>query len=146
MTDIYKLLEEKNYWYKKYLACTEAFIMALKHAPEIALDELELFYGNRESLLKILDGLDIKIQELLAQVERLGKELGTEQHTKVQYYLREKDSIVEKIVHLDKELMAEIEVLRSKGDETLKNLAKGKKALAKYKSGNKTNEKLDKRV
>lgn len=146
MTRLYKHLEDKNYWYKKYLACTEAYLVALRHAPEIALDELELFYGNRESLLKILDSLDVKVDEEVKLAEKHGTEWNTKQHTRIQQYLREKDSIVGRIVELDKELMAEIEALKAKGEEKLKLLAKGKKALAKYKSSSETNEKLDKRV
>lgn len=146
MTELYKHLESKNFWYKKYVACTEAFLVALRHAPEIALDELELFYGNRESLLKILDSLDEKIQSFVNEAERMGRELSSEQSTKVNYFLREKDSLVSRIVALDKELMASIEELRAKGEEKLKLLAKGKKALAKYKSSTQANEKIDKRV
>jgi hypothetical protein len=146
MNQIYKLLEDKNSWYRKYLACTEAFLSALRHAPEIALDELELFYGNRESLLKILGGLDLKLQECLTESERMGKELDSAQTTKVQFHLREKDSIIERIIVVDKEVMAEIELLRTQGADKLKLLSKGKKALAKYKSTNNHNEKIDKRV
>lgn len=146
MNEIIKLLEDKNQWYRKYLSCTEAFVAALRHAPEVALDEMELFYGNRESLLKILDSLDVRIQEHMAQVERMAPEINTSQSTKIQFHLREKDSIVEKIVLLDKEMMEEIELLRAKGEEKLKLLAKGKKALSKYKSTSKHNEKIDERV
>jgi len=146
MTLIYKLLEDKNSWYTKYLLCTEAFLAGVRHAPEIALDELELFYGNRESLLKILDGLDKKISERMAELNRHGLELNSEQKTKIQFHLREKDAIVGKIVLLDEELMAEIEKLRLRGEEKIKQLSKGKKALAKYKSAPNHNEKIDKRV
>ncbi len=146
MTQIYKLLEDKVYWFRKYLACTEAFLLALKHAPEIAIGELEFFHGNRESLLKILDSLDVKIQAILAQEERKGTDYTTEQSTKIQYHLREKDSIVEKIVLIDKEVMAEIEVVRVQAEDKLKLLAKGKKALSKYKSTSSHNERIDKRV
>ena len=146
MTELYKHLEAKNFWYKKYVLCTEAFLVAIRHAPEIALDELELFYGNRESLLKILDSFDEKIQAFVTEAERMGKELTSEQSTKVTYLLREKDSLVSRIVALDKELMASIDELRTKGEEKLKLLAKGKKALAKYKSSSEANEKIDKRV
>lgn len=146
MSQLYKLLEDKNSWYRKYLACTEAYLTAIRHAPEIALDEIELFYGNRESLLKILGGLDLKIQEELSEHERMGRELDSAQTTKVQYHLREKDSIIERIIVVDKELMAEIEILRTHGADKLKLLSKGKKALSKYKSSNNHNEKIDKRV
>lgn len=146
MNQIYKVLEDKNNWYRKYLACTEAFLSALRHAPEIALDEIELFYGNRESLLKILDSLDKKIEELVAQEERKGTQLSTDQITKTQFHLREKDSIIERIIVVDKEMMAAIEALRSQGADKLKLLSKGKKALANYKSTNNHSEKIDKRV
>jgi len=134
MIRIQKHLEDKNFWYKKYLLCTEAYLVALRHAPEIALDELDLFYGNRESLLKILDSLDAKVDEEVKLMDKHGTELSSAEHTRIQLQLREKDSLVARIVDLDKELMREIDELRAKGEAKLKLLAKGKKALAKYKS------------
>lgn len=145
MKRLYKLLEDKNYWYRKYLSSNEAFIMALKHAPEVALDELELFYGNRESLLKILEKLDLKVQEELAKPE-WQKNPSNEESTRIQFLIREKDSMIVKIVELDSEILGTMEVLRLEGLEKLKLLGKGKKALAKYKSALNYNEKIDKRV
>jgi hypothetical protein len=147
MSNLYKLLEDKNYWHKKYLSCNEAFLQALHHAPEIAIDELDLFYGNRESLLKILEGLDEKIQKIVAAPEWNKKyELDSGAKTKIQFFLREKDSILERIILLDKEIILELETLHAQGSEKMRQLLKGKKALANYKSGNKYNEKIDKRV
>jgi len=142
---LYKLLEDKNYWYKKYLSTNEAFIVALKHAPETALEELELFYGNRESLLKIIEKLDLKVQEELAQPVWQG-EPSSEARTLIQRFIREKDALIVKIVELDKEILGTMELLQSEGLEKIKLLAKGKKALAKYKSSLNYNEKIDKRV
>src|SRR5690606_38968162 len=104
MNQLFKALEDKNYWYSKYLASNEAFIQALRHAPEVAIDELELFHGNRESLLKILEGLDKKIEELLAQPDWQG-EVSSEARTKIQRFIREKDSMIAKIVELDTEIL-----------------------------------------
>jgi hypothetical protein len=73
-------------------------------------------------------------------------EFTSEQSTKVNYLLREKDSLVARIVNLDRELMNALDEIRAKGEEKLKLLAKGKKALAKYKSSGRANEKIDKRV
>lgn len=143
MNRLYKLLEDKNYWYKKYLSCNEAFLQAMRHAPEIALDELELFYGNRESLLKILEGLDEKIQHELSGSPA---EFDSEARTKIQFFIREKDSILHRVVELDKLIINELETLQAQGAEKMKALLKGKKALANYKSSNKYNEKIDKRV
>lgn len=147
MNRLYKLLEDKNYWYRKYLGCNEAFLIAIKHAPDIALDELDLFYGNRESLLKILENLDEKIQRALTSMEWQGIScLDSEARTKVQFYIREKDSILAKVIELDKEIIVTLESLRGQGAEKIKALMKGKKALANYKSSGKYNEKIDKRV
>lgn len=139
---LHKLLEDKNYWCRKYLACNEAFIQALKHAPEVAIDELELFYGNRESLLKILEKLDARIEaESARQLE-----ITAADRTRVQAQIREKDSIVSRIVALDSEIIQAVEQIRVAGEEKIRLLAKGKKALAKYKSTANYNEKIDKRV
>ncbi len=146
MNSLHKLLEDKNYWYKKYLGCNEAFLVALKHAPEVAIDEIDLFYGNRESLLKILEDLDKKVQEELSRPQWKKTEISSADRTKVQYLLREKDSILQRIVDLDKELISQIEEIYSQGQEKIKQLTKGKKALANYKSSNKYNAKIDKRV
>lgn len=145
MNRLFKALEDKNYWYSKYLASNEAFLQALRHAPEVAIDELELFHGNRESLLKILEGLDKKVQELLAEPEWQG-EVSSEARTRIQRYIREKDSMIAKIVELDTEILGTMEILRTEGLEKLKLLSKGKKALANYKSSFNYNEKIDKRI
>lgn len=143
MNPLFKLLEDKLYWYKKYLSCNEAYLIAIKHAPEIAIDEIELFYGNRESLLKILEDLDGKIQ---ANIKTEKRESSADERTKIQYYIREKDSIIERIIDLDKKIIEEMETLKNQGSDKIKTLAKGKKALSKYKSSPQSNERLDKRV
>lgn len=137
-----RLLEEKNYWYRKYLSSNEAFSQALTHAPEVALEELELFYGNRESLLKIIERIDARVQSAI-QAEPL---ITSTQRTLIQAHIREKDSIIKRIVELDSHIIAKIDALKALGEEKLRLLAKGKKALAKYKSNTNYNEKLDKRV
>lgn len=146
MKPVFDLFEEKIFWYKKYLLCNEAFLQALNHAPEIAIDELELFHGNRESLLKILEKIDHKIQSTLNEEQRGEMEMDTAARTKIQFYLREKDSIIEKVLELDTQIITILEGLREGGSEKLKNLTKGKKALKSYKSGDKNDQKLDKRL
>jgi hypothetical protein len=53
---------------------------------------------------------------------------------------------VTKIVELDDEVIRSLDKIRAEGAEKLKALLKGKKALSKYKSSTKHNEKIDKRV
>ena len=146
MNHLIKHLEDKAFWYKKYLHANEAFLSALKHAPDIALDELDLFYGNRESLLKILEDLDQKIQICLNNLERTDQDANSDQKTKIHYYIREKDTVIQRIVELDKEIIDTLEEVRTRGIAKARALTEGKKALSGYKSGQFKNERLDKRV
>lgn len=145
MKQLFKLLEDKNYWYAKYLNSNEAYLQALTHAPEVAIDELELFYGNRESLLKILEDLDQKIQVHLNDGQS-GLEPNSADRTIIQRYIREKDSMIQRIVEIDEKILQLMEKLKSEGLEKLKLLGKGKKALAKYKTSHNYSDKIDKRI
>lgn len=145
MKPLFKLLDDKNYWFRKYLAANEAFFLALQHAPDVALDELDLFYGNRESLLKIIEDLENKVQKEADKPE-WSDSVSTADLTRIQAYIREKDSYIARIVQLDTDIIAIMETLRTEGLEKAKHLAKGKKALANYKSSLNYNERLDKRV
>ncbi len=145
MKQLFKLLEDKNYWYGKYLNSNEAFLQALIHAPEVALEELELFYGNRESLLKILEDLDEKVQ-IEVNNKGVSFEANSADRTLIQRFIREKDSMIQRIVEIDEKILQLMEKLKTEGLEKIKLLGKGKKALAKYKSSHNYSDKIDKRI
>lgn len=145
MKNLFKLLEDKNYWYQKYLLSNEAYLQALLHAPEVAIEELELFYGNRESLLKILEDLDQRIQEII-NAKGTTIEPNSADRTVIQRFIREKDSMIHRIVEIDEKILNLMEKLQADGLEKLKLLGKGKKALAKYKSSHNYSDKIDKRI
>lgn len=146
IADVIKLLEQRNSWITKYLKANEAFLAALNHAPEMAIEELDFFYGNRESLLKIIGSLDQKIKNILDKNGALLTVDDSVVRTKVNHLLREKDSMVALIVDLDEKIIQGLELLRSQSGEKLAKLSQGKKALAKYRSSNKHSDKLDKQV
>lgn len=143
---LFKLLKDKNYWYSKYLNANEAFLQALLHAPEVALDELELFYGNRESLLKIIENVDQNIQIELEGADWKAKTPTSADKTLIQQYIRDKDSIIKKIVELDGQILVRMEELKLEGMEKIRALSKGKKALSGYRANANNNDKLNKRV
>ncbi|NUM87899.1 MAG: hypothetical protein HUU37_01720 [Bdellovibrionales bacterium] len=146
MTEIIKLLEQRNSWIAKYLKANEAFLAALSHAPEMAIEELDFFYGNRESLLKIIGSLDQRIRNLLDKGGALLSMEDSAVHTKTNRLLREKDSMVAAIVAMDEKIISGLERLRQENEGKISKLAKGKKALAKYRSSHKHNDKIDKQV
>jgi hypothetical protein len=143
--NLFKLLEDKNYWYQKYLLSNEAYLQALIHAPEVAIEELELFYGNRESLLKILEDLDQRVQETI-NAQGTHFEPNSADRTVIQRFIREKDSMIKRIVEIDEKILSLMEKIQADGLEKLKLLGKGKKALAKYKSSHNYSDKIDKRI
>lgn len=144
--NLFKFLKDKNYWYSKYLSANEAYLQALFHAPDVALDELDLFYGNRESLLKIIESIDENIQLELEGEEWKVKVPSTGEKTLIQQYIRDKDSIIKKIVELDSKILVRMEELKAEGVEKIRALSKGKKALSGYRANLKDNDKLNKRV
>jgi len=146
MKELIKTLEQRNYWITKYLKANEAFIAVLDHAPDMAIQELDFFYGNRESLLKIIGSLDKSIKILVEKIEKSYYLDDSAAKTKINYLLREKDSMIKSVVDLDEKIIAGLEVLLKKNADLLTRVTKGKKALAKYKSSNKYNEKLDKQA
>lgn len=145
MTNLFALFDQKIYWYKKYLHSNEAFLQALMHAPEIAIEELDFFYGNRESLLKILESLDTKIQKELQSVAPLDSECNSAEVTKIQFYLREKDSIIKRVLELDSQIISSLEAIKAGDEQKLRALTNGKRALSGYKSGDGVTKKIDRR-
>jgi hypothetical protein len=144
MLELIKMLEQRNYWITKYLKANEAFVAILSHAPDMAVQELDFFYGNRESLLKIIGALDKKIRVLVDQIEKRHYFDDTAGKTKINFLLREKDSMVELIVTSDEQIIAGLEKLLKENSALLKKVTRGKKALANYKSNQKSNQKIDK--
>ncbi|MCO5141887.1 MAG: hypothetical protein M9962_02220 [Oligoflexia bacterium] len=141
-----KLLEDKNTWYKKYLQCTEAFHQALMHAPDIAIEEIDLFLRNRDSLLMIIENIDEKIQTLLERDPSTEQNLNSHIITKINSYIREKDSIIKSVLEVDSKVQKEIELIQEKGLKQLSTLNKSKKAISSYKSQDGGREKINKRV
>ena len=145
MSELLKLLETKNYWFQKFLLTCEKFIVSLKENQDKAIDGLELFEKNRESLLNIIRKTDHKIKMLLDEQEMRECILGSEQKTKINYFMREKDSILSQILKIDNEIISMIEIIKNESFAKLKKLETGKKTISKYKSSKKQSS-IDKRV
>jgi len=146
MNTVLKYLELKNFWFKKFLTTCEFFLASMKKNPDISMESLDLFEGNRNRLLTIIKRTEEKLQISLEQPEMLNFIPNSEQKTKINFHLREKDSILAQILITDKEILDLMESVRKDTDEKIKLLNKGKKALAKYKSTVKYSDGLDKQV
>lgn len=146
MNELFRLLEMKNFWFRKFLLLCERYVKALQDDADKAADDIEMFERNRDSLIKIIKGIDGKIKALLARPEYENQSLDSDQRTRVNFFMREKDSILNQILKIDREILQTIESLRDQQSAKLQQVSKGKRALSKYKSGAGKQRELDKQV
>lgn len=146
MNELFRLLELKNFWFKRFLLICERFVVTLEKDTDAAIEELELFDQNRSSLIKIITGTDEKIQALLEEPAYARRTPSSEDQTRLQYFMREKDSILNQIIKLDSGILAKIELLQKKQQEELNSVGKRRSAVAKFKSGIEQNRELDKQA
>lgn len=146
MNEVLKYLELKNFWFKKFLLTCEQFLSAAEVINDVSMESVDLFEGNRNRLLKIIKRTDEKLQNSVEVLEKSQKSLNSEEKTKINFHLRERDSILAQILATDKKILEILEALRQDTNEKVKSLTKGKKALSKYKSTVRYSDKLDKQV
>ncbi len=146
MNEVLKHLELKNFWFKKFLLSCEQFLDAIQKNSDFPTEALDFFQGNRERLLKIIKRTEEKLQKALLAPELKTYVPNSEQKTKIQYHMREKDSILAQVLKTDQEILTVIELVKSDTVQKMKSLHKGKKAIANYKSSVKYNDSLDKQV
>ncbi len=146
MNEILKYLELKNYWFKKFLVSCEAFLLDIRKNPDISAESLDILQGNRERLLRIIKRTEDKLQSALNAPEMRKYIPNSEQKTKIQFHMREKDSILAQILETDHEILSLIDAAKAQTESKMKSLQKGKKAISNYKSSVRSSDNLDKQV
>jgi hypothetical protein len=146
MNEVLRLLEVKNYWFNKFLSLCDKFIVELKSHPDKVIDELDLFEKNRQSLLNIIKRTEEKVQFLLSTETLRVYVPSSAEKTKINFLLREKDSVLNQIIKLDSEIIALMEKMKKEDEEKMKALEKGKKLISKYKSNSPVKKQVDQQV
>jgi hypothetical protein len=147
MNEVIKLLETKNYWFVKFLQlCEKSLVLLESDSNKFVDDELEAFDTNRASLLNIIRRTDEKIQFLLENTQLKNRAPNSEEKTKINFHLREKDSIIKQILELDAKIIAALEKAKEESAAKLKSIDKSKRALKNYKSQQAGDKQVDRQV
>lgn len=132
MNRLVQYLNEKNHFLEKFYSLNEAQIKKLEAG---FFDELEVFYNQRERLLKILKYIDAEI----LKAHKINKSEATEysdgQKTEIHEYLRTKEAYAKRILEQDLQILGLIDDAKSAIIKELQEIQKTRKALAGYKSG-----------
>lgn len=129
MPRIIELMTERNHYLVRYYNLNER---EMYHYREGNFDSLDAFYETREAILDIVAVLDEKIDEELMALE---VEVVEAQQDKIADLLSEKDSIVEKVLDQDLQLISLIETEKGKILKEFLETKNNKKAVGAYKSG-----------
>jgi hypothetical protein len=127
--EVLKLLDSKNRCLNKFLKYSETFLM---EAQAGNLTEIDRFQNQREAIIKALQLYDRKISEetlKLSSLERTPALIASAQQA---FLLREK--IIEAILKIDQNIMAEIEKEKNRLIQELSDSDKNHHLVMKFKS------------
>ncbi|MCB0341319.1 MAG: hypothetical protein H6626_09505 [Pseudobdellovibrionaceae bacterium] len=141
MEQIIDLLEEKNRFLEKFYRLNESEILKFADGN---FDGLELFYGERESILEIIGKLDGRIEESSsAPVDP--KFVSNVAKKQILSNIDYKNEVVSRILEQDLQILSFIEQAKSNIIRELSQVRAAKKAIGSYKSGE-VNRHLDEEV
>lgn len=129
MNRITMLMGERNKYLVKYYNLNEREMSLFRIAN---FDSLDAFYDTRQAILEVVAELDKKIDEEL--MEMTAADVETHEDSMAEL-LSSKDSIIEKILDQDLELLSIVEKEKSRVLQEYIDTSVSKKAVGKYKSG-----------
>ena len=132
MIRLIQFLNEKNHFLEKFYSLNESQITRLEAGK---FDDLELFYNQREDLLKIIKYIDAEIHKAHMLHKDIVGQFSEEQKTEIRESLRTKEAYVRRILEQDLQVLGMIDDAKSMIIKELKGMQKTRRALTGYKSG-----------
>lgn len=132
MIRIIQYLNEKNHFLEKFCTLNETQISRLRAG---LFDELEVFYNQREDLLKIIKYIDAEIHKAHMLHKDTTGQFAAEQKTEIYACLRAKESYAKHILEQDLEVLGLIDDAKSTIIKELQGVQKARKAMIGYKTG-----------
>jgi len=132
MIRIIQFLNEKNHFLEKFYALNETQISRLRTG---LFDELEMFYNQREDLLKIIKYIDAEIHKAHMLHKNMTGQFTAEQKTEIYACLRAKEAYAKHILEQDLEVLGLIDDAKSTIIRELQGVQKARKAMLGYKTG-----------
>ena len=132
MIRLIQFLNEKNHFLEKFYSLNESQITRLEAGK---FDDLELFYNQREDLLKIIKYIDAEIHKAHMLHKDIVGQFSEEQKTEIRESMRTKEAYVRRILEQDLQVLGMIDDAKSMIIKELKGMQKTRRALTGYKSG-----------
>ncbi len=132
MIRLIQFLNEKNHFLEKFFTLNESQITRLEAGK---FDDLELFYNQREDLLKIIKYIDSEIHKAHMLHKDIVGQFSEEQKAEIRESMRTKEAYVRRILEQDLQVLGMIDDAKSMIIKELKGVQNTRKALTGYKSG-----------
>lgn len=131
MIRLVQFLNEKNHFLEKFFSLNDAQISRMQGG---LFDEIEIFYNQREDLLKILKYIDAEINKAhQMHKDTNGQYLEAEKNS-IREALRTKEAYVKRILEQDLLVLELIDEAKSTIIKELQSVKKARKALTGYKA------------
>jgi hypothetical protein len=126
-----QLLNEKNHFLEKFYTLNENQLVELL---EGKFHNIEIFYNQREDILKIIKYIDSQIQRYQQDEVDMKAPISEEDKQVVKRTLKVKDLFVTQIIEQDIQIISIIDRLKSDVIRELKSVRETKRAISGYKS------------
>ncbi len=128
-----ELLERKNLCFRNFHKVCSDFLDEISKGNA---DGLDAFQKTRQGLLHVLETVDGELSQHLRTLEDRGAldHPSSKLRTQVNFYVRERESVVQSILDLDLQILSHIDKLKSETIQKLQSLQSGKKTISAYRS------------
>lgn len=126
-----QLLNEKNHFLENFYSLNEKQLIYLTAG---RFDQVELFYNQREDILKIIKYIDSEIAKTQELESNMDMKISDSDREAVKECLKTKDIFVSRIIEQDVQIISLIEKLKNNIITELKTVRNARKLLAGYKS------------
>lgn len=130
MIRLIQFLNEKNHFLEKFFALNDSEIVRLQAGD---FDRLEIFYNQREDLLKIIKYIDSEIHKSHQLHKDTNGQYSEPEKKEIRESLRVKEAYVKRILEQDLLILGLIDEAKSQIITELQGVRKARKALNGYK-------------
>ncbi len=141
MKDLLNALEKKKLWMTKLVSISARFIEEYRSNPDQALEELDTFDQNRESLVKMTMNSENDILKLMQGPTKFRP--NEEEPERVRDYIELYEKKLNEMQCIDSEIIQILDTLKIDQKEKLSDLNKGKRALDNYRGNTKNRSNFD---
>jgi hypothetical protein len=131
MIRLIQYLNEKNHFLEKFYTLNEEQIIRLEAG---MFEELEVFYNQREDLLKIIKYVDAQIHKAHMFHKDVTGAFTENEKAEIRESMRAKEAYVKRILEQDLKVLGMIDDAKSNIIKELKGIQKTRKALTGYKA------------